>query len=258
MRVALLQTRLDPKSRAANTQAINATIDRAAAAGPAPDLLVLPGACDAGGTGAARSVNSTRLEVIKENLAQKAREWGVFIAAGLHGRHEEKWVPCAVLFDPDGDVVARSAAPATGGEAESGARIELWTSAIGDLGVFEPTIGGPRREQVVVNEWGAVIAVPLVASLSGRRKDAAVGSVAALYSDPAASCGAYWAVVTAADEPRSSKGGSERRTFLRAPNGTIIACTDNDKETIVVAEVPIRPAACTSQTNALRHDGHAD
>ena len=49
MKVALLQIRLEPKSPAANLQRLNEAIERAARVDPAPDLLVLPGACDTGG-----------------------------------------------------------------------------------------------------------------------------------------------------------------------------------------------------------------
>ena len=46
MRVALLQIRQDAKSRAASIQSMIAAIDKAARRAQAPDLLILPGACD--------------------------------------------------------------------------------------------------------------------------------------------------------------------------------------------------------------------
>lgn len=140
MRVALLQIRLETKSPAANIQRLNEAIERAAGVDPAPDLLVLPGACDTGGATSGRRWHDASLECAKENIAWKAREWGVFVAAGLHVRRGDTLQACALLFDPDGDVVACSVAPA---RAESIMPAEPWPSAVGELAVLEVTIAGP-------------------------------------------------------------------------------------------------------------------
>jgi len=108
MRIALLQIRLNHKSRASNLQTLKRAIDAAASITDAPDLIVLPGACDNGGSASSRGCSRSALEGVREGLAWLAREWGVYIAAGLHAEHEAVWEPCAVLLDPDGDVVAAS------------------------------------------------------------------------------------------------------------------------------------------------------
>ena len=92
-------------------QRLNEALERAAGVDPAPDLLVLPGACDTGGATSGRRWPNASLECARENIAWKAREWGVFVAAGLHVRRGDTLQACALLFDPDGDVVARSVAP---------------------------------------------------------------------------------------------------------------------------------------------------
>ncbi len=258
MRVALVQIQLDPKSRAANLQVLDAAIDEAANANPAPDLIALPGACDTGGVSPARGGDQTALEVVKGNMALKAREWGVFMAVGLHVQCDDKWIPCAVLFDPDGDVVVRSVASAAGKDAESSVHIELWASAVGDLGVFEPTIAELPGGRAVVSDRGALITIPTVASLGGKRQSTTAANIASLRSDPAAGCGAYWAVVGAAMKQKSSRDGSGWRTFIRAPSGAIIASVECSDETIVHAEVPIKPATCASRTDMMKRDGHAD
>ena len=81
-----MQLRFAPQSRAANAQRLIAAIERASEADPAPDLIVLPGACDTGGVRLGSDWNEATLQGIAETLAWKAREWGVFIAAGLHRR----------------------------------------------------------------------------------------------------------------------------------------------------------------------------
>ena len=108
MRVSLLQVRLNSRSPALNLQALSAAVDRAGAGRPGPDLLVLPGACDTGGAPLSGAHHAASLECVKELIAWKAREWGVFIAAGLHRRSGEDSAPHGVIFDPDGDIVARS------------------------------------------------------------------------------------------------------------------------------------------------------
>lgn len=161
MRLGLVQFPHVRGERTANLIRTLAAIDRAAAADPAPDLLVLPGRCDGGGTAEASleridgppfvapvfqpvktnavarlsgsaaadradatdkspaaprlptdSVNSsgwTTAELLaqsfSESLAARAREWGIFIAAGLHRARHGGVAEGAALFDPDGDVV---------------------------------------------------------------------------------------------------------------------------------------------------------
>jgi len=239
MRVALLQIRLDPKSRAANLQALSGVIDEAASASVAPDLLVLPGACDTGGAVSGRGWSNASLEGVKEYLAWKARDWGVFIAAGLHVRHGDTWEPCAVLFDPDGDVVAHSSSPDGDKSTQSVRGIEMWASDIGDLGVFEPSIVESLPEHTEIGKRGAVIAVPTVASLAGKRGRNVDADVALLQSGATVSYYAYWAVVAEAGAKGAPGDGSGPGTFLRAPNGTILASADSPYKAIVVAEAPI-------------------
>lgn len=239
MRVALLQIRLNPKSRAANLQALSEVIEEAARADPAPDLLVLPGACDTGGAVSGRGWSDASLEGAREYLAWKARDWGVFIAAGLHVRHGEKWEPCAVLFDPDGDAVAHSSSPYGGEPAQSIGGIELWASDIGDLGVFEPSITSRLPEDAEMGNRCAVIAVPAMASLAGKAGRNVEANITLLQSDAAVGRYAYWAVVTEAGAKRASGDGNGPGTFLRAPTGKILASAEGPEETVVVAEVLI-------------------
>lgn len=186
MRVALLQIRLEPKSPAGNIQRLNAAIERAARADPAPDLLVVPGACDTGGATSTRRWHDASLECAKENIAWKAREWGIFIAAGLHLRRGDTLQRCALLFDPDGDVVARSVAPA---EAEAIMPAEPWPSVVGELAVLEVTIASPLSERVTVKKRGVMIAMPTSANLTGKRRRAAEANFTGLRNEPDAGSG---------------------------------------------------------------------
>ncbi|UCC30391.1 MAG: hypothetical protein JSU86_19595 [Phycisphaerales bacterium] len=239
MKVALLQIRLDPKSRAGNLQALSKVIEEAARADPAPDLLVLPGACDTGGAVSGRGWSNASLEGATEYLAWKARDWGVFIAAGSHVRHGDTREPCAVLFDPDGDAVARSSSLYGEEFAQSIGGAELWASDIGDLGVFEPSITSPLPEYTETGNRCAVIAVPTMTSLAGKPGRNVEANITSLQSDATVGRYAYWAVVTEAGAKRSPGDGNGPGTFLRAPTGKILASADGPEEAVVVAEVPI-------------------
>ena len=145
MRIALLQLALDRKSRAANIQNITAAIERTAQTDPAPDLLILPGACDTGGGKADPRLTEASLQGIAETIAWKAREWGVFIAAGLHVWEDERVVPCAVLFDADGDIVRRNGC-ATDATATN-TPVEFWHTAVGDIGVVGHPLDIPETSE---------------------------------------------------------------------------------------------------------------
>jgi hypothetical protein len=239
MRVALLQIRLEPKSPAANVQGLSEAIERAARADPAPDLLVLPGACDTGGATSGRRWHDASLECAKENLAWKAREWGVFIAAGLHVRRGDTLQACALLFDPDGDVVARSVAPNGTGETEP---IKPWPSAVGELAVLEATIAGSVNDRVAVKERRVMIAMPTSAILTGKRRRLADANLVCLRNDPHVGCGAYFAVVVEAEKPDEPEDEHRPTTCLYGPKGTILVSADSAGEMVLYAEVPLEPA----------------
>lgn len=242
MRIALLQIRLDARSRAANLQALHRAIDAAASVPDAPDLVVLPGACDTGGAASSRGCNRSTLEVVGESLAWQARQWGVFIAAGLHVKRDDAWEPCAVLFDPDGDIVVRSEHTEGGGSGEDQGRIEPWASPVGDLGAFEPTIRGPLAERIAARDRSAVIAVPTAANVTSKRRRAAEANLAELRGESPVGSAAYWAVVAEAGRQITPGDGNGPMTFLRAPGGTVLASAKRPDETIVRAEVPLAGA----------------
>ncbi len=240
MRVALLQIRLEPKSPAANVQGLSEAIERAARVDPAPDLLVLPGACDTGGAASGRRWHNASLECAKENLAWKAREWGIFIAAGLHVRRGDTLQAGALLFDPDGDVIARSDAPNGTGDTEP---IKPWPSAVGELAVAEATIAGPINDRVAVKEQRVLIAMPTSSSLTGKRRRLADANLMCLRNGPYVGCGAYFAVVVEAEKPDMPKDENRPTTCLYGPKGTILVEAESAGEMILYADLPIEPAA---------------
>lgn len=239
MRVTLLQISLDPNSHAANMQALSRAVDRAVNVDPAPDLIVLPGACDTGGSLTGRTWTSARLEGARENIALKAREWGVFVAAGLCRRRNGSLESYAVLFDPDGDVASRSL-PGSGEPSEGTLEFARpWPTVVGRIGVVEPTLSAPLVQHVQSPSRDVLMAVPVAAVLSGRRARVVAQNVSALREGVDGCAGVYWAVVGAAGKRHSSTDGSVVSTFLRAPDGSILASAHGEREAILEVEVPL-------------------
>lgn len=239
MKVALLQIRLDPASRAANTQRLVRAIDDAARTAPAPDLLVLPGGCDTGGSIAIRRSDHVGIASVRETLAWKTREWGLFVAAGLHAHRGDRWVSCAVLFDPDGDIVAMSAPSCDGKDRSDDQSIAVWRSSIGAVGVLEPALAGTGANSVTVPAEGMIIAVPLASSTSSKRRRTALGGLGPASEGLANGGSAFWAQVCPAALSGISDDRTEKVSSLCGPDGVEIARAEGSREAVVYAEIPI-------------------
>ena len=239
MRVALLQICFDPKSRAANLQAVLAGIGQAASVEPAPDLLILPGACEAAGIAGAGGATSTSRSGFCEALATQAREWGVFIAAGMGAASVDDGGPQTLLFDPDGDVLARAAIE----EYTSSGACPSWANTVlGTVGVALPSV---TKTQPPVPA-GALIAVPIAAASAKRRARTDERFVSALLGADHGRQGAYWAVVTPAGPVAEPWEAEVPGTFLCDPAGKVWARADTTDEIVVLADLPLVVAAAES------------
>jgi len=232
MRLALLQLGLDSKSRAMNMQALILGIQRAAQSTPPPDLLVLPGVCDTGGMIACHGHTDACLDGVKETIASQAREWGVFIAAGLHihsavqGRTHG-----AFLFDPDGDVVA-VCRPQDSPESAGGTA--TWDSSVGRLGLADPSRLYEGNEQFGP---GTLLAVPVATGKNARKT--VTTKLEAARKAGAGGIGIYWAVVSCADKSHSAGKQDEAYfSFVSDGLGVLLARAEGAWETIVYADVP--------------------
>lgn len=231
MRLACLQIRLDVTGRAGILQALIAAIEHAARLVPAPDLLVLPGDCDTGMAAKGPGWYGAALWNVRESISSKAREWGVFIAVGLHVNVRDTLVPYAILFDADGDGVSISP-PTAPSDSRGRPESKLWPMSGISVGVFEPTeVSGPS----CATDPKGSIAIAVPASTKGRDLKVADSHIAALRTDPAVGGGAYWAVAV----PAYGNGRKEMiPSFVRAPDGTILASADDGAERVVCAEIP--------------------
>ncbi|UCF32824.1 MAG: hypothetical protein JSV78_10870 [Phycisphaerales bacterium] len=259
MRIGLLQIPLDAQSPANNTLSVLRAIDCAAQAAPAPDLLILPGACDTGGVRRPQGNLSRTIECFREGLAYKARDWGVYIAAGMH-RIDSGGVltPVSVLFDPDGDVVARTTARADALATQSYRPVACWPTAIGMLGICDPE--GFRETQTTANEAvkNALVSLPLprlTAATERRRAQIIVEAFAKNAPDQKDS---WWAVVVPADDGGGRSKAPDVLSFVSGPDGSTLAKAESMEETILYAEVSLPPADFPAPTAPVEHQDHAD
>ncbi len=236
MRVAMAQVRLDHASRSATIQDIMSAVDRAADTDPAPDLVVLPGGCDGDGRG-----NAAVRESVVEAIAHRAREWGVYVAAGMHGVAQRE--ACALLFDADGDMVACTSELSAGEPDSDVSNVVIHESPCGAIGVVEATSIGYRQACESTAGCEAVMAVPIPDRGNERSAAARANIESFLLPAPVAS-GAHWAVVLPAqrDPGPSQKPASHREgSVLWAPSGSPLAAADGSDEAIVFVDVPIAP-----------------
>lgn len=237
MRIALVQLDLDYTNRSATVQGLGAAVGRAADTSPAPVLVILPGGCDAECT-----ANRAVLESVKEAISHQAREWGVYVAVGLHTFRDESPEPCALLFDTDGDIVARS--PRRSEDQQTGAEspLELHCSPYGVIGVVEPTVIDNVKACHATSGFDGVIAVPMPRATAGR-SSAATRNVVSFHRSIPTESKSHWAVVhPAGGKSESSMKLEPVASFLRAPSGSLLAAAENREETILFADVPIAPS----------------
>lgn len=237
MRVVLLQINLDPMSRSANVQHINATIDEAAGADPPPDLLVLPGACDTGGAAPGSRWSDAASTAISAGLSHKSREWGVYLAAGVHRQSDQDVLACSLLFDPDGDVALRSICDSSLDDPVAAPPIESWPTPVGSMAVLDPGAAPPLSSRVDQIASGRLVALPMSRGWTGARRRCMNDNIEALRSGTQRVSGTHFAVVV---EARAKVSADPiPGTFLCAPDGKVIVCVDGTEEAILHAQVPL-------------------
>ncbi len=94
-------------SRSANlTHVLGHVVGAAETEPAAPDLLVLPAGCDGP---VSPGLSEAMVQGFAESLAAVAREWGLYVAAGLLEPAGDGFGEAGRLIDPDGDALVRGA-----------------------------------------------------------------------------------------------------------------------------------------------------
>lgn len=235
MRLALLQVRLVATSRSENVQAVTRAIDEAARCEQAPDLIVLPGACDTGGKELTAPTTMAAHQAVREAIASKAREWGVFIAAGLHVGERGAFRHAVLLFDPDADTLLSTA----NGTAEAAQSVSSGASttatAVGTIGVCDPREPTAASAPVANAVPPAVIAISCTAPSTNRK---AGQTAAATPGWPGGlPPGQMWAVVVPACESAARDASAVPTSFVTRADGSILVAASDGRETILRANV---------------------
>lgn len=237
MRVALLQFAAIQKSRAANLQSLMAAIDRAASSNDELDLLVLP-AID--GTHGTKAGQRGLFASVSETIGWKAREWGVYIAASLCVQETKTIRPCSFLFDPDGDVVARTKDVSTGESAADQESSSWCSSPVGRIGVVDMRTAeavifspGDRREV-------GFVAFPLPSPTTAAERRLLDSTLRSLRRGADATPGVFWGVAGRVDDGVS---GGKAVTFFRDASGIKNKDASLAGETELHVEIDF-PAVC--------------
>ena len=135
MRIAMAAVILDDRSRSVNIARALSLIDAAASAEDSVDLVVVPAGCDAGGAFDERP-SPAMVETYRASLSAKAREWGVYVAAGQRSGDGDPPQYGATLLDADGDEIATCPSP------EAGSAMALCDTLIGTIGLSLDSAGG--------------------------------------------------------------------------------------------------------------------
>ncbi len=245
MRVALLQFGAIQKSRAANLQSLMAAIDRAASSDDELDLLVLP-AID--GTHGTKAGQRGLFASVSETIGWKAREWGVYIAASLCVPENKAVRPRSFLFDPDGDVVARTDHVSTG-ESTADQESSFWCSSpVGRIGVVDTRTAEAVIFSTEDRREGGFVAFPLPSPTTAAERRLLDSTLRSLRRSADAPPGIYWGVAGRADE---GVGGGNAVTFLRDASGTKNKDASLAGESALRVEIDL-PAVCGDAGIAIR------
>lgn len=252
MRVALIQILFAPSSRSATIQHLLAVVDRAAAATPAPDVLLLPSGCDNRGEIATHQLETGYVHGVRASLAYKAREWGVFLAAGLHVRAGGALHHAACLFDPDGDLAAIHTTESWGAEAGKEWTINVVPSGAGALAVIE---SGSDVDFKLAPSSRYIRSICLLCPSTRKIENRlATGTNCTVGAD----VDVYRAVVFPAADSSPARGAASALSLVTDHTGHVIARTESTDETIVYANVPIKPIAACRSTAPNGSDAGAD
>ena len=254
MRVALAQIQLNGLSAAANLQHILAAIDRAADAVPGPDIIVLPGGCDTAGRRPDPS-STARDACFREAVACKAREWGIFVAVGLHLRENGESKPAAVLFDPDGDIVACSSDAASGpSQTHESPSPCVWSSPSGSITVL--TAAALRQRQTLSVTADLLVSVPVAPCETSELANVTswLSNVAEARPPKRAT---YLALVVPAGGTADPKANTQdmHTTRLLDNQGRALTRASSTAEECLHAEIPLRAVAPKEQEASSKSGG---
>jgi len=248
MKVAVAQVELHAGQRSRNLGSVIRAVVQASEHEPAPDLIVLPGACDFGSAGADTGrVTPAMCQGFVETLGALAREWGVWIAAGHTTLMTTGTVSSAVLLDPDGDVWLRLPAdcqPQEGDELISGGdgsavlgdglRIVARCTALGTVALQARVVDEAGFETGAID----LIVVPLAAGGQGGDSAAAGDG-----GDLARSARACVCIARSVGEEGDACSGPADVSGVFDLSGRRLAEAQAGRPGIIFAELEIEPPA---------------
>jgi predicted amidohydrolase len=246
VRIALIQPRFIQESASSNLQQLIAGIHEAATCKPAPDLLILPGNCDTGGS-LEGPENPKYRPNVTECLSWEARDWGVYIAAGMT-KADQHGASGTLLWDPDGDVMGATREPTANDRVDTPAKP---APAILDtpIGCIVLTESARHFLELEDDLGGALAVIPLPHGLIGAEKDAEWQAIRALHDNPDQRRDLICCLICASGVSWPVTSG------IIGPQGTIATATSlNEGIVHATVDVLVRPVEAVMS----EHDDDAD
>jgi predicted amidohydrolase len=219
MKLALIQPLSVAKGRAALLQEVLVMLDDACQAVPAPDLIAFPGFAATGGNPPGRAWTPAMCDVSAEAFCTKAREWGVYVALGLTVVGDGRAISAASLIDPDGDVVAQSAAD--GERAVFAATVTA--TPIGAISVVNPDdLSAAADGEAGVSEADVLI-MPVPCGLPVRRRRLLSELAGSGWVRTCGSDAAHVVLVCAGSPPREAVEADTLRSIVFGAGGELVS-----------------------------------
>lgn len=255
MRVALLQLGANQKSRSANLQSLMAAIDRAATDDDELDILVMP---VIGDTHAKKAGLRGLFASVSETIAWKAREWGVYIATGMNVKENQDIRLRSFLFDPDGDVVARTGGVASSESGSDQKSVCWFSSPVGRIGVVDPQ----TAEAVIHSTHGCreegFVAYPVPSPKTAAERRLVASTLHSLRSNADVTLGSYWGMAGRAEEGAVAGNAGNAVTFLRDASGAVRQHASLSCETVLHVEIDLTSVRGEAGKGIRSSDDYSD
>ncbi|UCG32316.1 MAG: carbon-nitrogen hydrolase family protein, partial [Phycisphaerales bacterium] len=235
---------VQPGRRAANLGRALELMERAGDLEPSPDLIVFPECMDLG-----LGEHAPPLDMVEplggpfgESLAEKARDLGVYVAAGLTERQHDRLFSCAVLMDPDGDTILHhrriTVGPHSGSYLSPGDTLHIRRTPLGSLALLAGTDVWKSALIGALSLMGAEVIIAPAGFSTEKDSAAAIKTLISKMTWPAAKTAP--SVLSVAPASPAGEAGKPRNSacaFRRDPAGNLALLNESGIEQMICMEV---------------------
>jgi predicted amidohydrolase len=242
--VCMIPMNVQPDKRAANLGRALLLMEQAGNLEPSPDLIVFPECMDLGlGEQAPASEMVERVGgPFTESLAERARDLGVYVAAGLTERYHDQLFSCAVLIDPDGDTILHhrriTADPRRSSYFASGDTLRVRRTPLGMLALLVGTDVWESHLIGALSLMGAEVIIAPAGFSTERSSAAEIKNRVSKMTWPSAKAApSVVSVAPASPAGQTGKSGTSACAFRRDALGDLTLLNESGGEETMCLEV---------------------